>query len=128
MIFLDILAISTFDGIDQAYSINSKWNGGYKQLVFKFGQDTDAWYSCSLEWQNNHYVFGGGNDKRQVSMVNGNRLDRKGTLNIYFYRGACTVLNQITIVLCFDDHWIIRLATHIIFTKQTKTQYNSSLT
>ena len=37
-------------------------------------------------------------------MVNGNRLERKATLDFDFVEGACTVLNQITIVLCFD--WI----------------------
>ena len=37
-------------------------------------------------------------------MVNGNRLERKGTLNFDFKLGACTVLNQLTIVLCFDEH------------------------
>ena len=99
LIFLDILAISTFEGVDQAYSINP--NGGYKQLVFEFGKDTYVSYSCSLQWKNNYYVFGGGNDQRQVSIVSGNRLDRRGTLDFNFYSGACTVLNQITIVLCF---------------------------
>ena len=35
-------------------------------------------------------------------MVNGNRLERKATLDFDFKYGGCTVLNQITIVLCFD--------------------------
>ena len=36
-------------------------------------------------------------------MVNGNRLERKKTLDIDFYEGGCTILNQLTIVLCFGD-------------------------
>ena len=35
-------------------------------------------------------------------MVIGNRLERKATLAFNFSFGACTVLNQFTIVLCFD--------------------------
>ena len=35
-------------------------------------------------------------------MVNGNRLERKSTLDFNFNYGACTVINQQTIVLCFD--------------------------
>ena len=41
--------------------------------------------------------------ERQVSMVNGKRLERKATLDFNFEEGGCTVLNQITIVLCFPD-------------------------
>ena len=37
-----------------------------------------------------------------MSVVNGKRLERNGTLDFYFYAGGCTVLNQSTIVLCFD--------------------------
>ena len=40
---------------------------------------------------------------RQVSVVNGNRLERIATLDFYFGQGACTVLNHQTIVLCFDE-------------------------
>ena len=35
-------------------------------------------------------------------MVNGNKLERKATLDFHFREGACTILNQITIVLCFE--------------------------
>ena len=101
-IFLDILAINTYDGNKRAYSINPR--GGYEQLDFEFGDDTEVEHSCSLQWQNHYYVFGGWNEERQVSMVNGNRLERKGTLNFDFDDGGCTVLNQITIVLCFDKN------------------------
>ena len=29
-------------------------------IDFEFGEDTEVWGSCSLAWQNNHYIFGGG--------------------------------------------------------------------
>ena len=40
-------------------------------------------------------------------MVIGNRLERKATLDFKFYHGACTVLNQLTIVLCFGRYDVV---------------------
>ena len=31
-----------------------------RTIDFKFEEDTEVWGSCSLTWQNNHYIFGGG--------------------------------------------------------------------
>ena len=36
-------------------------------------------------------------------MLNGNRFARKGKLDFNFNKGACTVLNQATILLCFGE-------------------------
>ena len=36
-------------------------------------------------------------------MINGNRLERIGSLDFSFEEGGCTVLNQLTIVLCFSS-------------------------
>ena len=50
-------------------------------------------------------MFGGmgkKGEKRLVTMVNGNRLEQKGTLDFDFVAGGCTVLNQTTIVLSFS--------------------------
>ena len=105
--FLDILAISTYDYKmimeydKRAYSINPR--GGYQKVDFEFGKETEVFQSCSLQWQNRYYVFGGFHKQRQVSLVSGNRLERKGSLDFDFKFGGCTVLNQITIVLCFSD-------------------------
>ena len=80
-------------------------HGGYDKVDFKFDDGTGVDRSCSLQWHNHHYLFGGWTNrlKRQVSMVNGYRLERKGSLDFNFHHGACTVVNQQTIVLCFDD-------------------------
>ena len=138
-IFLDILAINTFDGNKRAYSINPR--GGSDRLNFTFGHNTDVWFSCSLQWQNNYYVFGGyktkgyktkGADPRQVSMVNGNRLERKATLDFNFDSGACTVLNQITIVLCFGygENKVCRQSNNPLgsFTKLPNSNYDHKAT
>ena len=95
----DILALNTWDSC----LINTR--DGYKdhkELDFEFGLNTEASYSCSLLWHNHYYVFGGKNEKRQVSMVRGNRLERKTTLDFNFNDGACTIFYQQIIVLCFD--------------------------
>ena len=44
------------------------------------------------------------NTLQQVLMVNGNGLERKATLDFDFYYGGGTVLNKVTIVLCFS-YW-----------------------
>ena len=86
------MALNTYDG-KRAYSINLRGGYGY-QLDFDFGNSTEnfqAYRSCSLQWKNQHYFFGGDNNwKYQVTMVNGNRLELKGTLDFYFDNGGCT--------------------------------------
>ena len=80
-------------------------NGGYDQINFDFSNDTDVYRACSLQWHNHFYVFGGIDGRivnTQVSMVNGNRLEIIRKLEFAFDDGACTVLNQATILLCFD--------------------------
>ena len=97
------MAIQTGEFFNSAYLIYPR--DGFDQLDFNFGADTQVYQSCSVQWQNRYYVFGGsyGGEMRQVSVVNGNRLERIATLDFYFGQGACTVLNHQTIVLCFDE-------------------------
>ena len=104
------MAINTFDDIKRVFLIKSPV--GYEQLTYDFelGDGTEVWDSCSLQWQNKYYVFGGYNKQQQVSMLNGNRLERKGQIDFYFTHGTCTVFNQIIIVLCFTkaEHKVCR--------------------
>ena len=90
----NILALNTDYDKKRAYSINLRGGYGY-QLDFDFGssisEDFHVSRSCSLQWKNQHYFFGGDNNwKRQVTMVNENRLELKGTLDFYFDNGGCT--------------------------------------
>ena len=78
--------------------------GGYEILGFEFANETQVHASCSLQWQNQLYVFGGSKAKKQVLIVNGNRLEKNATLDFDFTFGGCTVLNQSTIVLCFHHY------------------------
>ena len=84
----------------RAFSINLS---GYDQINFQYDKNTEIHGSCSLQWHNHFYVFGGFNLWRQVSMVKSNRLEQKASLDFNFHLGACTVLNQQTIILCFDN-------------------------
>ena len=116
--------------LKRAFLIKSP--GGYQQLDFEFGSYTEVFRSCSLQWQNLFYVFGGYKERRQVSMVNGHRLERKATLDFYLIRGACTVLNQNTIVLCFDEYEkdVCRQSNYPLgsFTKLPNSNYDHQYT
>ena len=109
----DILAVATyyqhFAGkgkksllINKALSINP--HGGYKNLTFELASRTEVESSCSAQWHNHYYFFGGMQEIRQVSILNGQRLERKATLDFNFQGGACTVLNHQIIVLCFHQY------------------------
>ena len=94
----------------RAYKISSI---GYNQVKINYVHPTIVHYSCSLQWQNHFFVFGGagylcvqnaycGSERRNVAVLNGNRLEKKHHLNFDFGYGGCTILNQLTVVLCFD--------------------------
>ena len=72
-------------------------------LRFTFGDDTSVWLSCSLTFQNQHYVFGGSSGYvRQISRTVGCRLQRIGDLPFDHYYAACTAVGDDRIYLCFD--------------------------
>ena len=124
------MAINTYGGNKRVYSIDPR--GGYSLLNFEFGKETEVDLSCSIQWQNYLYVFGGFTKRRQVSMVNGSRLEQKATLDFNFHDGGCTVLNQSAIVLCFDrfDTKVCHQSNNPLgsFTKLPKSNYHHRFT
>ena len=42
--------------------------GGYQQLDFYFGDETEVYHSCSLQWKNQYYVFGGNDERTQAGL------------------------------------------------------------
>ena len=91
--------------------------GGYKELDsldFVYGSGTTFIQSCMVQWRNQDYIFGGADEAFQVSMINGNRLERKGSLNFGFQFGGCAVLNEETIIMCFGDapHYNCQMLSH----------------
>ena len=69
--------------------------------MFMFGDDTEVYHSCSVTWRNDFYIFGGNKNKNQISMLNGCKLERIGTLEFEHWLGACAVANH-QILLCFN--------------------------
>ena len=94
------LAINTYLSNKRAVLITSD---GYSEPPFDFGTATSVHRSCSVTFRNNFYIFGGADSyNRQVSQLSVNRLERIGTLDFNLYTGACAVINDDQIYLCFD--------------------------
>ena len=119
------MAVNTRYGKKRAYLINIR--GGFDHLDFEFGSQTEIFYSCSVQWKNQYYVFGGWHEKRQVSVLNGNRLERKATLGFNYDNGACAVISEKTVVLCSGYvFWLCRKSENPLgsFTYLPKGNYN----
>ena len=71
---------------------------------FERDSNTDAWYSCSINWENQLHVFGGWNQKRQISRLNGYKFERIGTLPFNHYAGGCGLTHNSFIYLCFNEY------------------------
>ena len=81
--------------------INSK--GEQEELsCFERDEATEAVKSCSINWQNQWYVFGGESNKRQISKLHGHKLERLGSLAFDYEFGGCSVMNNEFIFLCFN--------------------------
>ena len=81
--------------------INSE--GEQQELAcFERDDDTEAHYSCSINWKNQFHVFGGSSKPRQISRLSGYRLVRIGTLDFDHRSGACSVMANHFIFLCFS--------------------------
>ena len=76
-------------------------------FYFRFAENTSVSVGCSVAFQNEFYVFGGGthNDRRQISKLVGCNLQRIGTLEFDHERGACTNFNNEKVYLCFDYNY-----------------------
>ena len=70
---------------------------------FKPDSKTETYYSCSVNWKNQLFIFGGRTERRQISRLTGHRLKRVGNLTFDFYDGACDVKANQYLFLCFGD-------------------------
>ena len=70
---------------------------------FSLGQDTEVFYSCSLTWRGQFFIFGGDKEKSQISTINGCRLERVGSLAFDQTYGGCANVNDQSIYLCFNS-------------------------
>ena len=88
-------------------------NGGFKapvlvdasgrqddQVSVVFGSETEVYRSCSISWQNQFFVFGGGNQTQQISKLVGCELSRVGTLDFGHSYGGCANVANNQVYLC----------------------------
>ena len=78
-------------------------DGQHEKLTcFKRDDKTEADRSCVVNWRNEYHVFGSYKERRQISKLSGLNLKRIGELAFDHYRGACSVMNNQFIFLCFN--------------------------
>ena len=75
--------------------------GGQKELTcFQPEGATEAEYSCSINWQNELFIFGGWTEKRQISRLSGHKLERLGDLDFDIQGGSCNIMAD-RLYFCF---------------------------
>ena len=78
--------------------------GGEQEELTCFERDntTQAYYSCSINWNNQLIIYGGNTDRRQISRLTGHKLEIIGSLDFDHRLGACSVVANKIIYLCFN--------------------------
>ena len=77
--------------------------GGQDELTcFEREDNTEAFASCSINWQNELFIFGGWYEKRQITKLSGQKLKRVGELDFDLSYGACNVMTN-ELYLCFHE-------------------------
>ena len=87
-------------------------SAGEKEALNCFERDdkTVAYKSCSVNWNNQFFIFGGEVERRQISQLIGYKLKRIADLTFDFLQGECGVMADTYIFLCFhafgwNDEW-----------------------
>ena len=70
---------------------------------FERDPNTEASLSCSVNWKNQLFIFGGRKDDLQISRLTDHKLERVGDLTFKHYDGACSVMANTYIFLCFNN-------------------------
>ena len=102
-----VLVLSTYDGYKHPVITDANGRENYN-FYFRFGENTSIYYSCSMIYKNDLFVFGGhpnnGDERRQISKLVGCKLKRIGTLDFDHYNAPCTNFNDEKVYLCFNNH------------------------
>ena len=78
-------------------------DGNQEELTcFEPDSNTEADYSCPLNWKNQLFIFGGFFETRQISRLSGHKLERVGDLLFDLDSGACSVMANQIVFLCFS--------------------------
>ena len=96
-----VLILNSYDEWRPAMLINGS---GKRQELSCFEHDdiSEAYKSCSLVWENQLYIYGSRDHKRQISKLNKYHLQIVGTLPFNLQRGTCTNMAGRKLFLCFD--------------------------
>ena len=93
----------TFSYLNPQKAVLIDGRGRQDQLsCFSHTSNTQVYGSCSLTWHNGFYVFGGRDNRRQISQVIGTRLTQIGKLSFDHCAGSCDVMGGDKIYLCFN--------------------------
>ena len=77
--------------------------GEQKELAcFERDDKTEAVGSCSVNWNNQLFIFGGQTKTKQISRLTGHKLQRVGSLDVEHRFQACSVMANSFIYLCFN--------------------------
>merc|ERR1711892_882316 len=98
----EVLVLSTYSWDDVPIITNAAGRQD-TNFDFVFGEGTEVDYSCSMNWKNELYIFGGRSKKRQISKLIGCQLTRIGELEFDHYLGACANVADAKLYLCFND-------------------------
>ena len=74
-----------------------------RNFYFMMDENTQVRYSCGLTWRNQHFIFGGDSQKKQISKIKNCKLELVGQLDFNHYDGGCANVGDNRIYLCFND-------------------------
>ena len=100
-----VLVLNTRDGWDSQPAMLLSSNGQQEEMTcFEHGDTTEAYGSCGVNWRNELFIFGGYNEKRQISRLSGRKLERVGSLSFVHRWGAYSVMKDEIMYLCFNAY------------------------
>ena len=98
-----VLILNTFNPANVPIITNSS---GLEDRLFRFELEntTQIYRSCSITWQNRHYVFGGSMHRTQISQIVGCQLKKIGDLSFDHNNGRCANDQDEKLYLCFNSN------------------------
>ena len=73
------------------------------EFDFAYDDETEVDLSCSVTWQNEFYIFGGWNKRRQIAKIDGCVLRHIGELGFDQTFAGCANIKNEKILLCFNE-------------------------
>lgn len=96
-----VLILNTHSSMNAPTITDAAGRADTSGFWFKIEENAEVYFSCSLSFQGRNYIYGGSNERNQLSVVDGCALKRIGDLPFAFRLGACTSTPD-QVFLCFD--------------------------